>query len=698
MNPNNDTNLKLDLAEELVLNTDAHIFLTGKAGSGKTTFLRNLASKTYKRMVILAPTGVAAINAGGQTIHSFFQLPFGPQIPDAVGQSKAQAQKFSKRKLNLIRSLDLLVIDEISMVRADLLDAIDRMLRQIRRSQKAFGGMQLLMIGDVHQLAPVAKQEEWELLAPYYHTTYFFGSHVLQSTPYVCVELNHIYRQHDEDFITLLNKIRDNKMDAECLRLLNSRYLPDFAPSDEEGYITLTTHNYQADQINESKLEAIKDKPLIFKAEVEGVFPENTYPAKDLLELKIGAQVMFVKNDPNPEKAYFNGKIGRVVDYDYEYNTVTVESDGEHIIVPKLKWQNMEYTLNTDTLDIQEKEIGSFTQIPLRLAWAITIHKSQGLTFDKLIVDAGQAFAHGQVYVALSRCTSLRGLVLKTQIYSHALVNDLSVNQFVDQIPEKEPTPEKVDQLRHEFELVTMLDLIDFNGIYADFGKLTKVIYGNDTLFEGKMIQDLSRRRTRFLEELCQVASRFEGQIRKLHDQAPSCEQNPELQERLMKGDAYFNEHLTDITNGLFDLPFKTDNQTVNEQITEALKQLEEDITLKKSCLEACKDGFVIKEYQRTKAIGTIEKEKSGKKKVQIKDDVMDKDPLYALLRSWRSEKADELETELYTIVPNKTLKAIAKEKPVTLRALKDIEGMGPKRIRAFGAEIIDLVLAELQR
>ena len=697
-------NQKLEFVEELVLFTDSHIFLTGKAGTGKTTFLRNLQTKTYKRMVVVAPTGVAAINAGGQTIHSFFQLPFGPQIPEnaqntmawgkmSAKSKAAQLQKLNKKKINLIRSLDLLIIDEISMVRADVLDAIDAVLRRVRRSSKPFGGVQLLMIGDVHQLAPVAKQEEWEVLSPYYDTPYFFGSQVLKNAPYICVELEHIYRQHDEDFITLLNKVRNNRMDAECVRLLNTRFKPNFVPKDEEGYITLTTHNYQADQINESKLAAIKEKPVVFRAEVHGIFPENTYPTKEELELKIGAQVMFVKNDPNPEKAFFNGKIGRLVGYDEKEGTVTVESDNERITVPKLKWQNMEYAINPENQEIEEKEIGSFTQIPLRLAWAVTIHKSQGLTFNKVIVDAGQAFAHGQVYVALSRCTSLDGLVLKTRITSNALVNDYSVNQFVEQLPEKEPTQEKVNQLRHEYELETMLELFDFEDIYKGFGRITKVVYVNSALFESKMIQDLSQRRNRIYEELCQVGIKFENQIRKLHDEQPSCEQNPTLQERLIKGVAYFDEHLKDISNGLFDLPFKTDNKTVNDQLADALKQLQESISLKTSCLEACKDGFSVMAYQKTKSVKVIETEKNIKKKIEIKDDVMDKSPLYAELSAWRLQKAQDADVPAYTIAHNKTLKAIAQIKPVTLLELKEVQGMGAKKIKQFGSEIIDIVL-----
>ena len=697
-------NQKLDFVEELVLYTDAHIFLTGKAGTGKTTFLKNLPLKTYKRMVVVAPTGVAAINAGGQTIHSFFQLPFGPQLPEnaqntmawgkmSAKTKAAQLQKLNKRKINLMRSLDLLIIDEISMVRADVLDAIDAVLRRVRRSQKPFGGLQLLMIGDVHQLAPVAKQEEWEELSPYYDTPYFFGSQVLKKTPYVCVELEHIYRQHDMDFITLLNKVRHNEMDAECVALLNTRFKPGFVPKDDEGYITLTTHNYQADQINESKLAAIKEKPVVFRAEVKGTFPENTYPTKEELTLKIGAQVMFVKNDPNPEKAFYNGKIGRIVGFDEKEATVTVESGGERITVPKLKWQNMEYTLNTENQEIEENEIGSFTQIPLRLAWAVTIHKSQGLTFNKVIVDAGQAFAHGQVYVALSRCTSLEGLVLKTRITSNALVNDYSVDQFVETLPEKEPTQEKVDALRHEYELETMLELVGFEGIYKDFGKLMKVLYANDTLFEGKMIQDLSQRRTRIFEALCQVGNRFGSQIQRLHAEVSSCEQNEVLQERLIKGVAYFDEQLKTITDGLFELPFKTDNTAVNSQLSDALKPLQEDIQLKICCLEACKNGFTVKAYQKTKSVKVIEAEKNAKKKVEIKDDLMEKSQLYAALSAWRLQKAQDADVPAYTIAHNKTLKTIAQFKPATLLALKEVPGMGAKSVKRFGDEILDIVL-----
>lgn len=421
----------------------------------------------------------------------------------------------------------------------------------------------------------------------------------------------------------------------------------------------------------------------------------NTFPTKEKLELKIGAQVMFVKNDPSPEKAFFNGKIGRVVGIDEDQGTVEVQCGDEILTVSKLTWQNMEYSINADNQNIEENEIGSFTQIPLRLAWAVTIHKSQGLTFDKLIIDAGQAFAHGQVYVALSRCTSLKGLVLKTRIPSSALVNDFSVNQFVDHIPELEPTQEKVDQLRHDYELEVMLELIDFYGLYKGFGKVMKILYDNNTLFDADMIQDLSKRRNQFLEILCGVSSKFEGQVRKLHAQTSSGEQNTLLQERLTKGAIYFKEQLDKLTEGFFELPFKTDNKAINELLTEALGQFKEDLQTKQSCLETCCKGFSIKEYQRAKAVAMLEAEKKSKAKVSIKDDLKG-NSLYKQLHAWRAERADELDVEVYRIVPTTALKAIAKEQPVTLRELKAIKGMGDKRVKQFGAEILDIILRSL--
>ena len=696
-------NQKLQFVEEIVLHTDAHIFLTGKAGTGKTTFLRSLPMKTAKRMAVVAPTGVAAINAGGQTIHSFFQLPFGAQIPEDAqniasrGNFRSQAlatqfQKIRKPKLQLMRALDLLIIDEISMVRADVLDAVDAVLRRARRSSRPFGGVQVLMIGDVHQLAPVAKPEEWEILAPYYDTTYFFGSRVLRSTPYLCVELDHIYRQHDQDFISLLNKVRHNEMDAECVQLLNSRYLPDFTPKDEDGYITLTTHNYQADDINSRKLDELRTEKLTFTADIEGIFPESMYPTRETLELKVGAQVMFIKNDPNPEKAYYNGKVGRLIEYDKEMDSLVVQCGDERIPVSKIEWANRDYTLNEETQQVEETIIGTFTQIPLRLAWAVTIHKSQGLTFDKLVVDAGKAFAHGQVYVALSRCTSLQGLVLKTRLTPQTLVNDYKVNHFVDEMPERAPSRDKVDQLKQQFELENLLELIDFQKIYRDIGKLAGILLAYKKLFEAALIQDLMARMESVQQELCDVGAKFARQLKNHQHENPVSEENKPLQERLKRAAAYFKEHLDNIVNGIFDLPFKTDNKAVNEQLTDAVTGLFTDVAVKRGCLEACAEGFSAVAYLRAKSAATMKAEKRENRPPAIKDGTIGKSTLYEALKEWRDEKADEEDVISYNIVPNKTLKNIASAEPITLRELKGVDGMGPKRVSQYGEEIVTIV------
>lgn len=352
----------------------------------------------------------------------------------------------------------------------------------------------------------------------------------------------------------------------------------------------------------------------------------------------------------------------------------------------------MEYRLNEETQVVEEQEIGSFVQIPLRLAWAVTIHKSQGLTFDKLIVDAGQAFAHGQVYVALSRCTSLEGLVLKTRISPSALFSDYKVDGFVGQIPEREPSREKVDRLRHQYELENMLELIDFQAIYRDVGRLAGIVMSQRKRFEGAMLEDLAGRMERIRIELCNVGEKFAKQVQQLHKEAMRCEQNPVLQERVTKGAAYFMEHLDQTVNGVLDLPLKTDNKALNEQIMEALKRLGEDIYVKRSCLEACRNGFSAEEYQKAKSSALLKAEKKENQPVAIKAEIMEKSTLHAALSAWRSEKADEEGVELYNIVPNATLKDIARNQPVTLRELKVVEGMGPKRIKRFGEEIIAIV------
>lgn len=689
-------NEKIEMLNRFVQNTDVHIFLTGKAGTGKTTFLRNLTLNTHKRMVVVAPTGVAAINAGGVTIHSFFQLPFGPIVPDTGTVSKSlpvaglNAQKINKTKLKIMRSLDLLVIDEISMVRADLLDAIDAVLRKARRNKKAFGGVQLLMIGDIQQLAPVARPNEWELLQPYYKSVYFFDSNVLQNNPYICIELDHIYRQNDDTFIEILNQVRNNCLDAKNLDMLNSRYLPDFNPNDNDGYITLTTHNYQADDINEEKLKTIKSDMLTFKAMVQGIFPENAYPTKEVLELKVGAQVMFVKNDPSSEKQYYNGKIGKIVSYN-EDEGLMVQCDDVVINVTPVQWQNFEYTLNEETNEIEEKEIGTFTQIPLKTAWAITIHKSQGLTFEKVILNAELAFTHGQVYVALSRCTSMNGLILKSKISRNVLFNDNVINNYVDKIPSLEPDEEKLLKEEWNFYYNTIIELFTFNDLELHINRLAKTVRENDNLFGKETVDKITERRQNFRTEIIDVSIRFYRQIESIMMQHENIDFSF-LQERIKKASIYFFDKLNDLEN-IGDLIHETDNKNVNALVKEILNLLRENLYVKTACLDVTKNGFDLEKYLEVKNKKTIESE--GIKTSKLKSKTVDKKdkPLMDKLMWWRETKASELEIDEFRILPKSVLIDIVKKKPVTIKELKAITKLGATRIKSFGADIINIVL-----
>lgn len=423
-------NHELQTAWDFVENTGRSIFLTGKAGTGKTTFLKTIVEKSRKRPIVVAPTGVAAINAGGVTIHSFFQLPFSPYVPGAKVESKFD---FGREKRKIIASIDLLIIDEISMVRADLLDAIDTVLRRFRNHYQPFGGVQLLMIGDLAQLTPVMTPEDERILKPYYDTPYFFGSKALQQIDYVTIQLEHVYRQQDLSFIGILNQVRNGHPTEETMMRLNTRCKPAFIPSPEEPYIRLTTHNQLANYYNETELQKLRGRTFQFHAEIKGTFPEYSYPTAETLVLKEGAQVMFIKNDTSGEHLYYNGRIGRVVHVDKQQILVLCEGDAEAIEVEPMEWENTRYTLNEETREIETDIQGTFKQYPLRLAWAITIHKSQGLTFDRAIIDANQSFAPGQVYVALSRCRTLEGLVLATPLEARAIINDSRVDTYIAQ-------------------------------------------------------------------------------------------------------------------------------------------------------------------------------------------------------------------------------------------------------------------------
>lgn len=701
-------NPQIQLAFDYVQYTGKNIFLTGKAGTGKTTFLKNLKQWSPKRMIVVAPTGVAAINAGGVTIHSFFQLPFSPFIPKEktgnpewdeapVQQVQNQAFKFSREKINIMKSLDLLVIDEISMVRADILDAIDEVLRRYKNRFLPFGGTQLLMIGDLQQLPPVVKDEEWQLLKKYYQTMFFFGSWALQKTDYVSIELKHIYRQSDPVFIDLLNRIRDNNADQLTFKKLHERYIPDFLPDKEKGYITLTTHNAQALQINQEKLAKLPQKQSVFKARVKGDFPEYAYPTEFELLLKTGAQVMFIKNDISYEKLFYNGKIGIVERFEDELIYVRCENEAELIAVGPAEWKNMKYSINEETREITEEEIGTFIQYPLKLAWAITIHKSQGLTFEKAIIDANSAFAHGQVYVALSRCKSLEGLVLSSTIQQRGIISDKLVTNFNLQVEENQPDTEKLDKAKTDFEQGLIKELFDFKLSFRRIQYILKLIRENSGSLPPGLTETFVAMEAQAKTEILDVADKFHVQLQQLLAVPMPFAENHALQERIKKGSAYFSDKITaTLTNKLEELNVESDNKTVKKQILDILNRLTEELHHKKICLETMKDGFEIKKYLTTRAKASIEKvpAKSSKQAGErgLSASIPNPD-LFGALKTWRNNLADELGTDPYMVFPQKVLYDLASTIPSSLSELKKIKGLGKKKINQFGAEVLQILL-----
>ena len=698
------TNPKLELAASFIRYTNKHLFLTGKAGTGKTTFLRNLKNITFKRHVVVAPTGVAAINAGGVTIHSFFQLPFGPQIPEELAkkavienedarQSAARFQRFTREKINIIKSIDLLVIDEISMVRADMLDAIDAVLRRYRNREIPFGGVQLLMIGDLQQLAPIAKEDEWKLLRDYYDSVYFFSSKALQKTDYVSIELTNIYRQSDRDFIRLLGKIRENNLDDEAIAMLEKRFIPNFRPGEDEGYITLTTHNYQSQDINTYRLGRLETKIHEFKAEVSGDFPEYNYPTDELLKLKIGAQVMFVKNDPSPLKLFFNGKIGKIIDIEEDNITVKCPDEANSIQVSPLEWQNCRYSLDDESKEITETVIGSFRQYPLKLAWAVTIHKSQGLTFDKAIIDARQAFAHGQVYVALSRCRTLEGMVLSTGISQQAIKTDYKVGDFVKRLEENAPDEQRLEEAKNAYQYSLVKELFDFSMFHRRLSYLEKIIRDNTGSFNPGASADVAGLNQKLKAEISQVAEKFIAEVDRHLLANRDIEKNPALQERIKKACDYFSPRFgSDFADALPDVG--TDNKVVRKSVEDLMERLGNETTVKLACLQAGANGFIVADYLETRAKASIEPQ--YKKRRQAAADMSEKGlkhpGLLSKVKAWRNELAMEMDATHYQVISRQAMFEIAEKLPLSRKDLLEIKGIGQKKIKKYGDELLELI------
>lgn len=597
-------NKELRNAWEFAEHTGISIFLTGKAGTGKTTFLKALKEHSSKRIIVVAPTGVAAINAGGVTIHSFFQLPLSPYVP---GTTFKDRYDFGKEKRRIIRTLDMLVIDEISMVRSDLLDAIDNVLRRYRDPTLPFGGVQLLMIGDLHQLTPVVTPRDEELLRPYYDTPYFFGSHALQQTSYVTIQLTHVYRQQDQVFIDILNHVRDGVPTAEDLARLNARCKPMFIPKPEEGYIRLTTHNRMADSYNDNELHKLPGKRYVFKAEIEKEFPESSYPADVNLELKQGAQVMFIKNDPSPSHLYYNGRIGHVVGFEEGKIVVKCPGDDYTISVEPAEWENTRYAINEETKVIEPQVLGVFRQYPLRLAWAITIHKSQGLTFEHAIIDASASFASGQVYVALSRCKSLEGLVLASQIQPRNIIGDARVNDYIArQQTEAEKSIEALPALKEEYYRTQLYDLFNFMPLFAAEQQLHRLLleyfrqFPKLTNYHGTVIDQLK-------QKVIDVALRWRTVIQQTAAEGLHA---PAFLERVKRSAAYF---VTELEKMLPDAIEKTKMASTNNKrgmqlFDERYKDLWLAYLSKDRLLRAMEETpFTVSAYMQAKQEATLD-------------------------------------------------------------------------------------------
>jgi len=691
-------NHELDLAEDFVQYTGSHIFLTGKAGTGKTTFLHKLKENTAKRMIITAPTGVAAINAGGVTLHSFFQLPFGPFIPgsEAYEQSRQRLFRFSKEKKRIIKSLDLLVIDEISMVRADLLDSVDAVLRQYRRNDQPFGGVQLLMIGDLHQLSPVAKKDEWQLLKQYYESVYFFSSHVFDQAELVTIELKHIYRQCDARFIKLLNRVRDNRLDAASIGVLNQRYIENFAHEKDQSYITLTTHNSSADGINKSRLSALRGKEYCFDAEVSGEFPEHTYPTLGTLLLKVGAQVMFLRNDTSIEKRYYNGKIGKIKTITARQVCITCAGESEDIVVEAAEWENIKYKVDKEKTEIQEDVIGKFKQFPLKLAWAITIHKSQGLTFDKAVIDAEFAFAHGQVYVALSRCKTLEGMVLSSPIPSRGIQTDESVLNFVERVRQNLPSENRLQAAKVFYQQQLLLECFDFQLLHNRLNYFVRLLAGNTSLVQISGVSDMVQLREMAEKQIFTVSEKFKQQLRTFFVQQSLPESDAYILERIGKASEWFQDKFSLIFDDLSQkFQMKTDNKELGKKIGNALNNLKQEILVKLAGIKSCEKGFSPPHYLRSisKAEVAFSPEKGKKSQTPVYSESDIEHPeLFLHLKDWRSRIAKEHGLAHFQILHQRVLIQIVVNLPDNRTHLKRIKGVGKKTLEKYGEDILALV------
>lgn len=703
-------NEQLELAWQFVERTGVNVFLTGKAGTGKTTFLRRLKERSPKRMIVVAPTGVAAINAGGVTIHSFFQFPLAPYVPGSSFNTKDERFRFSKEKKRIIRTLDLLVIDEISMVRADLLDQIDAVLRLHKDRNRPFGGVQLLMIGDLSQLAPVARESDWTLLREYYTTPYFFGSKALQQTRHVTIELQHVYRQTDTTFVDILNEVRENRLTANGLAMLNSRYCKEEKVLNSEGVIRLTTHNLTANNYNEQRMDSLKGKRYTYEAEITGTFPESSYPAEKTLELKNGCQVMFLKNDTQGAR-YYNGKLGIITSLDDDHIKVRgLDDDTEVEVTPDI-WTNARYVIDKESKEIREEIDGEFRQYPLRLAWAITVHKSQGLTFDRAVIDVNAAFAAGQVYVALSRLRSLEGLLLTAPLSPAAVKTDVAVTQYMNtELEQAQHTATHLNDFERSYYLEMLSELFSFKSLGADMQRILRLLTEHFYKIYPTLLDSYKEKDNQFAREIGGVAATFNTQYTQLVNQSGDYAKDKLLAERISKGATYFANKLDEIVKPLIEsTQIDSDNKDTKEKTDEAVYNLQQSFALKRYLLgRIIEKGFNVSAYLKDKAIGVLQAEQKEKRegrktkaegKIDVDRNADIKNPiLFNQLRRWRAKRAEELERPVYGIITQRSLIGITNELPTTEKELLRMPGFGKKTLKMFGEEILRMVKGYVEK
>lgn len=602
---------------QFINQTNRSVFLTGKAGTGKTTLLKEIIQTTHKNCVVVAPTGIAALNAGGVTIHSMFQLPFGGFLPDnSVAQfnenSKFESRatlrrhfKMSGLKKAVIRNMELLIVDEVSMLRSDLLDAMDFMLQSVRKRNQPFGGVQVLFIGDLLQLPPVIRDDEWRVLRNYYTGKFFFHAHVVQQNPPLYIELSKIFRQTDDRFISVLNNLRNNTITQNDISILNEFVKPNFDLKANKGYITLTTHNAKADSINQQSLQDLEGNSRIYKAEVIDDFPDKIYPIEEKLELKVGAQVMFIKNDLSFEKKFFNGKMGIIQSLSEREIWVHFPDENKSIEVEKYEWQNIRYTVNENTKEIEEEVLGTFVHYPIKLAWAITVHKSQGLTFDKAALDVSQVFLPGQAYVALSRLRSLNGLILLSPLQMNGISNDQDVLNYSENKASTEFLEKTLQKDTKDFVLNFLISSFDWTDLSQEWRNHRFTYNEKSEISEKSKHSIWAKKCADEMEKLIDPSQKFILQLRKLFAE------NPDLKFVNERIQAAFNYFLLPMDNLVYEILFK----------------LEEVKRIKK--VKAYYDELLVLEELQIKAVLRLMKAKLMIE-ILVKGETISKEKLYS--------------------------------------------------------------------